>query len=180
MCFRNLWSLRLVKTTQIGTSARKRFDATQVLPHSAGHSFHSEDTYCPGDLTSIHSRGSVLKIHIIHVIWLYLVTGPWLQWSQITRTICIFRIELNVIIWTHDHSQSGLGGGGWTGRGGEDILHTVDLFLMLIGILNMLHADYVDGFQFGELNVGRETSPRKTTIRHVFWGRALEILGKET
>ena len=24
---------------------------------------------------------------------------------------------------------------------------------MLLGILNMLHADYIDGFQFGELNV---------------------------
>ena len=55
-----------------------------------------------------------------------------------------------------------------------------DLFLMLLCIVNMLHADYVDGFQFGELNVERETSPRKTTIRHVFWGNALEILGEKT
>ena len=49
----------------------------------------------------------------------------------------------------------------------EEEVKTVDLFLMPLGILNMLHADYVDGFQFGKLNVERETSPRKTTIRHI-------------
>ena len=51
---------------------------------------------------------------------------------------------------------------------------------MLLGILNMLHADYVDSFQFGELNVERETSPSKTTIGHIKIGRVLKILGIET
>ena len=95
--FRKLVSLKLIKRTQ------KIFDATQVLPHSAGHPFRFEDMSWV--IWLHHSDGSILK------------TSP----GDLTSS----QSWLNVMIWTHDHSQSGLRGGGWTGGGGEDSLHTI-------------------------------------------------------